>query len=216
MTVDIAPSSRVVILTRDPVPGRVKTRLHPALGPEGAARLHEAMVHHTVQTALLSGLPVRLALEGDLSGPFARSLAAMGVEVHAQGEGDLGQRLSRACREPGRVICIGTDCPGLLPQDLRDAAARTGVCFGPAVDGGYWLVALEGADEPLLAMLFEDIPWSTDRTLAVTVDRLEACGQRPSLLQTRADLDTPDDLARWCDDPSCPAALLPLLLPSSS
>lgn len=193
------------------MPGTVKTRLHPALGPEGAARLHAALTRHTVQTALRSGLEVRLALDGQLQGAFAAELEALGAKVQDQGSGDLGQRLRRACEEPGRVVCIGTDCPSLQTADLITAAARTGVCFGPADDGGYWLIALDGGQEALLSLLFEQIPWSTAQTLEVSLVRLASAGVDAQLLPTRADLDTPADLSRLRADPSCPAALLPLL-----
>ncbi len=200
-----------MILSRDPVPGRVKTRLQPALGPEGAARLHAALTRLTVQTAVRSGLDVRLALDGLLEGGFATEMRELGAQVQDQGPGDLGQRLRRACAEPGRVVCIGTDCPSLQAADLVGAAARPGVCFGPAEDGGYWLVALDGGQEPLLSLLFDGIPWSTAQTLAVSRQRLAAQGIDAQLLPTRADLDTPADLSRLRADPSCPAALLPLL-----
>ena len=83
-------SARVVVLTKDPTPGRVKTRLAATLGAEGAARLHAAFAQATVRRAARSGLPVTVSLRGDLQGPFARALAALGAGLETQADGDLG------------------------------------------------------------------------------------------------------------------------------
>ncbi|MCK6503850.1 TIGR04282 family arsenosugar biosynthesis glycosyltransferase [Myxococcota bacterium] len=207
--------ARVVVLTRDPTPGRVKTRLVPALGAGGAARLHEALALHTVGVALASGLPVVVALDGARAGPFAEALRRAGAVVVPQGAGDLGARMAAATSGPGRHVLVGSDCPGLQADDLVQAAATPGLCLGPAVDGGYWLVALDGAPagrpNPAHA-IFERIPWSTDRVLRVTLERARAAGLEVRTLTTRADLDLPQDLAALAADPTCPPALLPLLV----
>lgn len=209
-----AAAARVVILTRDPTPGRVKTRLVPALGAEGAAALHRALALHTTAVARQSGLPVVVALDGDLAGPFAGALREGGAAVDAQAEGDLGARMAAATTGPGRHVLVGTDCPGLLAEDLVQAASGAGLCLGPALDGGYWLVALDGAPpgQPTPAhAIFQQVPWSTDRVLRVTLERARAADLRVRLLPPRADLDLPDDLDRLARDPSCPPALRPYL-----
>lgn len=209
-------SARVVILTKDPVPGRVKTRTVPVLGPDGAAALHRLLVAHTLAVALDSRLPVVVALDGDPAGAFAASLRSAGASVQPQGDGDLGDRLVAASTGPGRHICIGTDCPTLSPADLRDAAHRADVTVGPAEDGGYWLIALDGrppgVDNPAHT-LFRDVPWSTARVLETTLRRAEATGIPVNRLATRYDVDTPEDLLRLAADPACPPGLR-LLLPA--
>ena len=91
--------TRIVIFAKAPVPGEVKTRLIPALGPEGAAKLAGEMMHSTCEQALISGLgPVELCLAGhpDWTGDLPA-----GVPVTDQGSGDLGERLVLAARIDG-------------------------------------------------------------------------------------------------------------------
>lgn len=206
--------ARVVVMTKDPLPGRVKTRLIPALGSQRAAELHRALALHTVSVALSSGLPVHVALSGRLYGEFAQSLRKLGAQLMAQGEGDLGDRLAAALTGPGRQICIGTDCPTLAAADLRTAAQLGEVCIGPADDGGYWLIAIDGAapGQPVPGhALFRGIPWSTARTLGATLARADQVGLSVRTLARRYDLDRPDDLVRLAQDPTCPASLRPFL-----
>jgi len=202
-------AARVVVMTKDPVPGRVKTRTIPLLGADGAAALHRLLVEQTLQTCIASGLPVVVALDGDVDALAAR-LAGRGIPVVAQGSGDLGARLRHVLRGPGRHVCVGTDCPALRPDHLRQAAAGSGITLGPALDGGYWLVAIDGgpADLPVAAhAIFHDIAWSTDGVLAQTLRRAADAGLPVHQLPMLRDLDTPADLTEYASDPSCPAAL---------
>lgn len=205
-----------MVLSKDPVPGRVKTRLVPALGADGAARLHRALVERCLHTCLGSGLPVTLVLDGDLGGDLAGWARSRGVAVQRQAEGDLGQRLRQALRGPGRLVCVGTDCPDLEARDLLQAARPGPVVLGPALDGGYWLVAIDGAAPPADPpghALFADIEWSTPQVLAQTLERARAAGLEVRLLAHRRDLDTPADLVEYASDPGCPPTLRPLLGP---
>lgn len=196
--------TRVVILTKDPTPGRVKTRLMPALGPKGAARFHTALVHATLDLVLASGLDAVVSLSGDLGGPFAEGIRARGVPVEPQASGDLGARLKHALRGPGRRIALGTDCPLFDPQTLREAAASTDpVVIGPAEDGGYWMIAIDAPQDAL----FTDVPWSSPDTLAVTLERAAAAGLPVRQTVRHYDIDTPDELARLLAEPGCPEAL---------
>jgi uncharacterized protein len=205
----------IVVLTKDPAPGRVKTRLIPALGELGAARLHRAMVHETLRRATATGLPIRVSLRGDLAGPFAASLRARGCTVEPQADGDLGDRLVHALRGPGRRIALGTDCPIFSPSWLLDAArAPTPAAFGPSEDGGYWTICVEGTGGPSRTeRLFRGVPWSSPDTLARSLGRARACGIGVSRLPTCYDIDEPPMLARLAADPRCPPALLPFLAP---
>ncbi len=202
-------AARVVVLTRTPEPGRVKTRLIPALGAEGAARLHEAMALEVVGRALRSGLGVDVRLSGAPDHPFACALEALGARVLPQGEGDLGERLLRALSGGERRLALGTDCLGFDPAWLREAASLDEVALGPAEDGGYWTIGLR--DPP--PELFRGVPWSTADVLQATLQRASALGLRVRLLPTCYDIDTPEDLARLRLDPACPPSLLPLLGP---
>ena len=197
-------SACVVILTKSPQPGRVKTRLIPALGAEGAARFHRALVDITLDKVRRSGLPAMVSLAGSPDEPFAASIRAQGFAIEPQVSGDLGARLRHAMRGPGRRIAIGTDCPLFSPQTLQDAAERSDtLVIGPASDGGYWMLATDTPQDHL----FTDIPWSTAQTCSVTLQRAAEQGLRVELAPEQDDIDTPADLQRLLRDPRCPPSL---------
>lgn len=186
-------SLRVALFTRYPEPGRAKTRLIPALGEDGAARLHRTLTEQTLVAVRDAGLELEVRTTG---APIARFIDWLGpLAIVDQGEGDLGERLTRA-GPPWPTIFIGADAPDLTPVLLRNAAdalAHARATIGPATDGGYWLLGLR---EPV-AGVFEGIAWSTERVFAQTMARLDDAGIVPVLLPELADCDRPEDLARW-------------------
>ncbi|HZG10289.1 MAG TPA: TIGR04282 family arsenosugar biosynthesis glycosyltransferase [Allosphingosinicella sp.] len=184
--------TRIALFAKAPVPGRVKTRLIPALGAEGAARLASEMLDHTVEEALASSLPVELCGEPDPAGWYS----GPPLRLSAQGEGDLGQRLHRAAarvlaKEP--VLLIGADCPALDRHRLRAAAQALehhDAVLHPAQDGGYALLGLRRFD----ASLFQAVAWSTSAVAAETLARIEALGWTVDIRETLTDIDEPSDL----------------------
>lgn len=191
---------RVVLFTRHPTPGQAKTRLIPALGADGAAALHRRLTERALATMRASGLPMEVRTTG---APLAdcRAWFGDGPDLADQGEGDLGARLLRAATPP--VLLIGADIPGLAVSHLHDAAAALRTCpavIGPAEDGGYYLLGLR---DPM-PFLFDAMPWGTDQVLALTLRRLADRGITPALLEPLADLDRPEDLARWPGLLECP------------
>lgn len=187
---------RLVLFTRYPEPGRAKTRLIPAIGPEAAAAVHRRLTERTVATMRATGLPMELRITGAPVRLFHDWLGG-GMAYIDQGDGDLGDRLTRAAAEPP-VILLGADTPDLAASHLRsaaDALAQTPAVIGPAEDGGYWLLALARP----LPHLFTDMAWSTDAVLATTCRRLHDAGIEPVLLDRLGDCDRPADLARWPD-----------------
>jgi len=194
--------TRIVIFAKAPVPGKVKTRLIPALGAEGAARLAKCMLDNTLVQALGAGVgPVELCASPAISSvdwaDWTKNALPPGVETSDQGEGDLGERMARASRrtlsEGNRLLLIGTDCPGLSADHLRAAAAALDcheAAIYPAVDGGYPLLGLR-AFHP---SLFADIPWSTPAVAELTLARMDALKWRVWLGETLADIDEPADL----------------------
>ena len=206
---------RVVIFTKVPLPGTVKTRLIPRLGAEGAASLHAALVEETLRRVETTDLPVLIALSGPLDHPWARALARRHA-LCAQGEGDLGDRLARHLCGTERRLALGTDCPlfepRLLARALHDPAD---VVFGPAEDGGYWTV-VAGGDRPDAAPIFREDPWSTQQTLSVSLHRAQAAGLTVGWLPPCYDIDDPADLDRLAADPACSPSLLPLLGPADA
>ncbi|MAW90440.1 MAG: hypothetical protein CL575_01100 [Altererythrobacter sp.] len=185
-------SPRLSIFARLPVPGQVKTRLVPALGEEGAARLYARLLALTVEVARESGLDFELRVTGGEVGAF-QGLFGDDVPVVDQGDGDLGARMARV---EAPALLIGSDCPGITAPLLRAAAGALEdrrVVLGPANDGGYYLI---GYREPV-PFLFEDMEWSTPKVLPETLARLAARGHGPAILPELADIDTAEDLAEW-------------------
>ena len=192
---------QVAVLAKAPIPGLAKTRLIPALGAQGAARLQRRLTHQAMRTALAAGLgPVTLWCAPDSRHRCFRALRrAMGVGCLVQASGDLGERMHTAFRlhcAAGPVLLIGTDCPPLTPLHLREAAqallAGCDAVFLPAEDGGYALVGLR---EPQYA-LFRNMHWSTSTVMEDTRQRATEEGLAWCELETLWDLDVPDDLAR--------------------
>ena len=181
------------------MPGRVKTRLIPALGAEGAAALARQMLESTFAAAITADIgPVELCADPAPEDPAWAGLIPPGVETFPQGEGDLGARLSRASARTvshgERVLLIGADCPALDAARLRAAAAALDehdACILPAEDGGYVLLGLTRHDPGL----FENIGWSGPDVARGTIARLAALGWRTWVGETLRDVDEPADLA---------------------
>jgi rSAM/selenodomain-associated transferase 1 len=184
---------RIIIFAKAPIAGFAKTRLIPVLGAEGAAALARRMLLHACREAVASDVgPVELCLA---SHPDWSEAPPPGVEITDQGQGDLGERLSRAAERAGPpLLMIGTDCPDLDRHRLAAAAERLrhydAVLF-PAEDGGYALLGLSRIDRSL----FDDIAWSTDAVARQTIDRIAALDWSLHIGETLRDIDEPADLA---------------------
>jgi len=173
----------VLVFAREARAGRVKTRLIPLLGAEGAARLYARLVRCALATA-------RDARLGEVTLWSTRR----------QRGADLGARMHHAfvlgLRRADRVILIGSDCPALRAAHLRRAArwlaGGADAVLAPAEDGGYALVALRR----LSPRLFEGIDWGGPRVMAQTRARLAALGWRWRELPEVWDVDRPQDYRR--------------------
>ncbi len=195
-------SDCVLLYTKPARPGRVKTRLIGELSAEQAAELHAAFVGD-VSERLADGrfhLQVAWALEGDEA--FPADLVAAGAEHVRQTDGDLGDRLyaglSAAARDFEAVAAVGSDHPELERSTVEQAFERldagADAVFGPAEDGGYYLIALRPA--AVRRELFEDIPWSTGEVLSESLARCRRLGLEVALLPTGHDVDVAEDLRR--------------------
>jgi len=193
---------RVIVFARAPQPGKVKTRLIPALGAAGAAALYRRLVLHAIEAAKGADLgPLELWCSPDASRPFFLDCARrFGVSLHPQAEGDLGERMRQALvavlGRSARAILVGSDIPALSAQYLRDAdrslADGCDVVIGPAEDGGYVLIGLKRCDPEL----FREIPWGGPSVLAETRRRIARIGLRCRELPALWDIDRPEDLER--------------------
>lgn len=205
---------RLILMLKFPVPGAVKTRLIPALGPERACRLHRSLAAVTLATAAAgaarSGCTVEAWVAGAPDAEAARTWLGAGPTLREQGDGDLGARLDRAVQAAfaageENVVVIGGDCPGLTADHLAAAFAALAdhdVVLGPALDGGYYLIGLR---RPVPA-LFHGIGWGGNTVLAQTLAAARAVGVSVAQLTPLADVDEPRDLPQWARTPAARAA----------
>ena len=192
---------RIVIFAKAAQPGFAKTRLIPALGEQGAADLAQRMLTHTLSEALVAKIgPVELCVTPSSTDAMWQTLAIPDeVEYSDQGEGDLGERLTRVTRrviaDGESVLLIGTDCLELTAFHLQQAA--NALCHFdstliPVTDGGYALFGLNFFHPSL----FKSIKWSTNAVFIETMYRLEQLGCSAQSFPSLHDIDEPADL-RW-------------------
>jgi rSAM/selenodomain-associated transferase 1 len=201
----------LLIFTRWPEAGKTKTRLIPALGPEGAAQLQKQLTEQTADLArsFLQQDPIAKAVTIFYTGasqlPMEEWLGA-DFNYQPQGTGDLGDRLGNGFRwafDQGsqKVLVMGIDCPGITLDHLETAFASLNdfsMAIGPALDGGYYLLALKKFNPAY----FQNIAWGTEQVYAQTLVKLQqnSAPPRESLrdchyaLETLPDIDRPADL----------------------
>lgn len=192
----------VLVFARDPVAGRVKTRLIPLLGDHGAAALYRSLIGRALTVARESGVgPVELWCTPSTDDAFfAACRERYDVTLHQQAEGDLGTKMLKACEDAltrsRHVLLMGSDCPSLTAADLREAAGALGdghdAVFCPAEDGGYVLVGLSRA----MPSLFDAMMWGTAMVMEETRQRLRNLGWRWYELAMHWDVDRPEDYER--------------------
>ncbi len=190
--------TRIVIFAKAPVPGQVKTRLIPALGVDGAARLAARMLAATLaQAQAAAPAQTELCVTPNSDDAAWAAHLPRSVAVSEQGPGDLGARMAAAAERVvcsgNRIILIGTDCPGLDGVRLRamaDALEHYDAVMHPAEDGGYVLLGLARFDPSL----FSGIVWGSNIVGATTRARIEALGWSLFIGETMRDVDEPADL----------------------
>ena len=192
---------RLVIMVKVPQVGRVKTRLAGQIGAVRAAWFYR----HTAAAVLarLSGagswqIVLAVAPDSGVAQPFW----PQAIVRTAQGGGDLGRRMQRTMHRqpPGPVIIIGTDIPAIAPAHIAAAFRALGgndAVFGPATDGGYWLVGQKRRPREL--EMFARVRWSSPRALNDTLGNLPGC--RIGFVATLSDVDDAHEwraVAAWC------------------
>jgi rSAM/selenodomain-associated transferase 1 len=199
------PDARLLLLSKAPDPGQVKTRLIPVIGAVGAAELYEDLLCSSLEMAVNSGLsPVDLWCSPTMAHPFFQQCRQRyGVELREQIRGNLGRRMAHALESASQssqpLVLIGADCPALSADDLEEAFTLldqgSEVVLGPAEDGGYYLIGMRG----LYPFVFDDVPWSTSTVLDLTQTRLNNRGVKWQCLPPHRDLDTVDDYRAWLE-----------------
>lgn len=182
-------TTRLIVLAKSPVPGRVKTRLTPPLSPDDAAAVARAALEDTLRAVARAAgrTPPLLALRGE-PGPWL----PRGFEVAQQRGAGLDERIAAAFEDAGgAALLIGMDTPQVRPRLLRRAMQRlerpgVDAVLGPAWDGGWWALGMRSPDPGAVL----GIPMSTRSTGMAQLDRLERLGLRTSPLPMLRDVDT--------------------------
>lgn len=182
----------LILFVKAPVAGRVKTRLAREVGAGRAAALFRHMLERVYVAA--RG-PWRAVLAIDPPSAIHLRAWPRNFDRMAQGKGDLGPRMKGAFAAfDGPTIIIGADAPGVRTRHVRQAFRALGrhdAVFGPAADGGYWLIGLSGRRSA--PALFEGVRWSSEHALADTLKTLPA-NFSVAYLETLQDIDEAKDL----------------------
>ena len=189
--------NHLVIMAKRPQAGRVKTRLAGEIGTAEALRVYRTVLGRTLRRfASDRRWRTWIAVTPNLA--VGDAMWPRGADLIGQGSGNLGARMQRMfdVLPPGPVVIIGSDVPGILCADIATAFGKLGghdAVFGPAPDGGYWLVGARRV--PVVLRIFEGVRWSSEHALADTVANLG--GKRVAMVHEIADLDEVGDYLRW-------------------
>ena len=197
------PAGRIIIFAKEPVMGRVKTRLASSIGDDAALQLHVKMVTQTVEMVTNSGIAdAELHVSGDIDHPLFQSLSSrFDIPLRRQHGDNLGERMHRALKtsleEREFSVLIGTDIPAMSGQYIASAFAAVeqgvDIVIGPAEDGGYVLLGASRVD----AGWFEGIDWGSPAVLQQSRQKVSASGASYKELPPLWDVDYLQDLQRW-------------------
>jgi hypothetical protein len=191
-------AKHLVIMAKSPDMGRVKRRLAREIGGGAATRFYRNCLSHTVLRLAADPRWVTvLAVDPGRDRATRFSPWRRRVALVPQGDGDLGRRMQRIFMRlpPGPVLIVGSDIPSIRPAHIAEAFRLLGnadAVFGPAPDGGYWLVGLKRT--PRVPAPFARVRWSGPHALSDTLANLK--GRRVSLAARLSDVDTAEDLRR--------------------
>ncbi len=196
--------TRLILFAKEPVRGKVKTRLAKDLSSDLVLKLYQAFVTDLVKIALKVKCDERVIYyTGDLKTPFLEQFRK-GYRLKRQRGRDLGERMFGAFVDSvqkgfEKTVMIGTDCLSLTPALLSSAFQRLNqydLILGPSRDGGYYLIGLSSPHPAL----FTGIPWSTDQVFPRTMSRARQLRQKVYLLRPLEDIDTLGSLKRFIRD----------------
>jgi uncharacterized protein len=207
-----------IVIAKAPRPGLCKTRLESLLGAEGCARLQAGLVRRAAAWAASVGDAFVVFTPGDARDEVAA--LAPGATLIEQRDGDLGDRLAAATsavleRHGGPVVLVGVDTPQLdashAEAALDDLRCGIDVTFGPAADGGYYLVGLNEPHPELFALPSEK--WGGPEVFGLTLAAVAEAGLSVGMLKSERDLDEPADVEAFLADPLTPPEVAALLRP---
>lgn len=193
-------NSALLIFTKAPVLGQVKTRLIPGIGARRALMIYKELLTKTLLTARKAGFStIQIWVSGEIDHRYFVNLKnRYSIKLYKQSGEDLGQRMSNAfamvLRRYSHAVLIGCDCPTLKYSDLFEAKKhlenKTDVVLGPAVDGGYYLIGLNKNNK----QIFADIKWGQDSVFNDTCANIDSLNWKMKLLTRRWDVDRMSDL----------------------
>ena len=206
-------------MARAAQPGLVKTRLEPLLGPDGCALLQAQLTARAARLAAeVAPGAAYVAVDPPDAVELLTGLLGEGVELFGQVGGGLGERLAAAAehvfdRAGGPLAVIGTDAPTIGRRQFDAALAVLGegrdVAIGPALDGGYYLIALARPLPELFAIPAS--AWGGDQVLGLTLRAARDAGLRVGLIEPARDLDTPEDAEALLEDGDLPDEVAELI-----
>ncbi len=196
MVCELPFARRLVVMVKEPIAGRVKSRLAQDIGAVRAVSFYRTMLRSLLSRVVR---PYRwqtyLAISPDVAA-YSKIWPLEPLRV-AQGGGDLGCRMQHIMDglPPGPVVIVGSDIPGIQDSHIATAFQMLGdndAVIGPSSDGGYWLIGLKRV--PRVPVAFDGVRWSHSETLADTLQSLEPLPV--GRLDVLDDVDTGKEYAR--------------------
>lgn len=194
-------SVAVVIFTKNPDPGNVKTRLIPELGEQGSYKLYCELLNHTLSTVNeLNHIDKYIYTTPNVAHPFFnRYQTEYNFTIEKQTGIDLGMRMHNAFQnilsEHEACVLLGCDCPTLTVSILNNAVLGLNgndIVIGPANDGGYYLIGLKQHN----IKLFNGMNWSHSSVYKDTIERIEKENHSYIELERLTDVDNYNDLEK--------------------
>ena len=192
-------NKHLIVFLKVPRLGTVKTRLARDIGHVNACAFYRTLVKTILNRFGTDKRWQRwIAITPDHDA-LPRNIRSGTWNIISQGGGDLGARMNRImqCLPPGPAVITGSDIPGIRPHHIAKAFERLGnddAVFGPATDGGYWLVGLKR--RPTVPEIFMNVRWSSEHALADTLANF-GIGQHIALLEELEDIDDGPAYHRW-------------------
>lgn len=192
--------SCIALLIKQPVPGKVKTRLISTLGSKGASECYKTMVTDTITKVKQTQLPVFIFVYPPEAVSQLHHWLGKDI-IYAEQQGvDLGERMKSAfihCFSQGysKVLLMGSDLPDLPVNMILEGVTildNQDAVIGPAEDGGYYLIGFNTLG--FTPAIFYDIPWGTKKVYNLTINQLQQDQKSVGILPCWHDIDTPQDL----------------------
>jgi rSAM/selenodomain-associated transferase 1 len=186
----------LIVFVKNPIAGKVKTRLASSIGEQQALEVYKALLAHTLSISKLLETDKVVYYSDFISS--SDSWTTSGFTQELQGGDDLGQKMMCAFNASfqqgyNSVVIIGSDCFELTTAILQtafDELSKTDVIIGPAKDGGYYLLGMK----TLYGELFRNKTWGSEILLSETLNNIKELKLSYSLLQELRDIDTEEDL----------------------